>query len=99
MNIELDTEQHSDLFIQIADTVRESFNMIQIALGSPLRLEKPGIEEDEEEEKKDDTCEDCGGEGWIEEIDYLRVNSATIDIPYKKVMCQKCGGNGTIEED
>lgn len=42
-------------------------------------------------------CEACGGEGWVEEIDYLKVNSATIDIPYKKVICEKCQGEGFTE--
>lgn len=95
MNIELDTEQHSDLFIQIADTVRESFNMIQIALGSPLRLEKPGIEEDEEEEKKDDTCPDCNGSG--DYFNWRKVNGGTIDPPLE--LCRRCGGKGAIELD
>lgn len=44
-------------------------------------------------------CPDCNGEGWVEEIDWRKVNSATIDIPYKKVKCEKCDGTGVIEND
>jgi len=42
-------------------------------------------------------CEQCGGEGWVEEIDYLKVNSATIDIPYKRIICDKCDGERSVE--
>jgi len=43
------------------------------------------------------TCPDCNGEGRVDEIDYSKVNSATIDIPYKSVPCDKCKGEGKIE--
>ena len=41
-------------------------------------------------------CDCCGGEGWMEEIDYKKVNSASIDIPYKKVECNNCNGTGRV---
>jgi len=42
-------------------------------------------------------CPDCNGEGYIDEIDYKRVNSTSIDVPYKLVICQFCDGQGFIE--
>jgi len=44
-------------------------------------------------------CADCNGEGRVEEIDWWKVHSATIDIPYKYVKCEKCDGTGVIEND
>ena len=51
------------------------------------------------DEKSEIECPDCNGEGWIEEIDYLKVHSATIDVPYKYTKCEKCDGTGIIEND
>ena len=42
------------------------------------------------------TCDLCDGEKWVEVIDEAKVNSATIDIPYKKVECPKCKGEGYL---
>ena len=42
-------------------------------------------------------CEECGGEGWVEVIDHTKVNSASIDIPYKKIKCENCE-EGWVEE-
>lgn len=41
-------------------------------------------------------CPYCN-EGTIDVIDESKVNSATIDIPYKSIPCEKCEGTGKIE--
>lgn len=35
-------------------------------------------------------CENCNGTGQI--IDYGKINSRSIDVPYK--YCEECGGSG-----
>lgn len=70
MNIELDKDslqRQSETFKQVADTVRDTFNMIQEALGSPLRIDKP---------KDRYVCKMCGepptsnGDGSSMDMDY-----------------------------
>lgn len=43
------------------------------------------------------TCPECNGEGEVDIIDYLRVNSRTIDVPYKTITCPECDGEGYKE--
>lgn len=43
-------------------------------------------------------CPDCEG-GFVEIVDEAKVNSATIDIPYKKIKCETCNGTGSIVVD
>lgn len=45
----------------------------------------------------EETCSECDGTGEVEIIDQSRVNSRTIDIPYKKIKCELCDGTGIIE--
>jgi len=42
-------------------------------------------------------CPDCNGTGETDVIDTSKVNSQTIDIPYKKVKCENCNGEGWVE--
>jgi len=42
-------------------------------------------------------CSYCGGEGGWVVIDQGRVNTATIDPPYRDVVCPECEGDGQIE--
>lgn len=70
MNIELDKDsldRQSEMCKQIADTVRDTFNMIQEAVGSPLRIDKP---------QDRYVCKMCGepplsnGDGSMQDIEY-----------------------------
>jgi len=42
-------------------------------------------------------CEACGGEGGHAVLDYSRINTATIDPPYRDVVCEECEGEGVVE--
>lgn len=42
-------------------------------------------------------CSECNGLGTVDIIDRSRINSTTIDIPYKSVICEVCEGEGKVE--
>jgi len=42
-------------------------------------------------------CELCGGDGYVDMIDESKINSRTIDVPYKNVICPECSGDGEVE--
>ena len=42
-------------------------------------------------------CDECGGTGEVEVIDYHSVRWWTISPPYRKEKCDKCNGEGYYE--
>lgn len=62
-------------------------------IGTQGMLDEDEIKYDEHYKK----CEECDGKGVVDVIDQRRINSRTIDVPYKTVTCEKCDGNGYIE--
>jgi len=79
-----------------APYISERTKTMSHCCGAPIMDDSDICTECKEHCEGEEVCPECNGSGRVDEIDESRINSHTIDIPYKKVSCEKCKGEGTL---